>query len=168
MATFPSAVQEEKSVYRIVTGETHPIFGAIPDKGCIPLPDTKTGTFSTDNTDSSGGTLVRGDGTLFTSELIAGVSHIYYNGAVRLVKRIYSDVMLELEYKFPSTVTAQPVKVPPRKYRQQFAESVGSETAVLQEAPFPSGANFLNFGAPVSYDVSESSLNHKIAFTLSV
>lgn len=160
---------EERSVYRIVTGTTHPVFGAIPDTGCIPFPDTKTGTFSTDNTDSSLGKTVLGVGTLFLSELIEGSSHIYFSGAVRLVKRIFSDTLAELEYKFPSTVTAQPVKVPPiNKYRQQYAESIGTEDAVLQEAPFPAGSNFLNGGAPVTYDVSESSTNHKIAFTLSI
>jgi hypothetical protein len=160
---------EEKTVVRIVTGQTHPIFGAIPDKGCIPLPDTKTGTFTTDNSDSSGGTLVRGTGTLFTSELVAGVSHIYNNGALRLVKRIISDTMLELEYKFPASVSAAILSVPKHGYyRQIYAESTGlSQPAVLQEAPFRSGQNFLNGGAPVSYNVYESGSNAEITFTLS-
>lgn len=160
---------EEVEVFRIVTGTTHPIFGAIPDTGCIPFPVTKTGTFSTDNADATAGVTVRGNGTLFTSELISDTSFLYFNGAVRRVKKIISDTLLELYYKFPSSVTAQVVSVPPNgKYRQQYAESIGTEDAVLQEAPFPSGSNFLNGGAPVTYDVSESSTNHKIAFTLSI
>lgn len=161
---------EEKSVYRIVTGQTHPIFGAIPDKGCIPFPDTKTGTFSTDNFDSSGGKIMRGTNTLFTTELIAGTTHVYYNGAVRLVKRVYSDVMAELEYAFPASATAQAVKVPPHgKYRQIYAESTGvNQPAVLQDAPFRPGKSFLNGGAPVAYNVYESGSDAEITFTVSI
>jgi hypothetical protein len=160
---------EEKTVERIVTGQTHPIFGAIPDKGCIPLPDTKTGTFSTDNTDTSGGTLVRGTNTLFLTEVIAGTTHLYFNGAVRLVKRVISDVILELEYKFPASVTSQIVSIPKHGYyRQIYAESSGTnQSAILQEAPFRPGKNFLNGGAPVSYNVFESGSDAEITFTLS-
>lgn len=160
---------EEKTVYRIVTGQTHPIFGAIPDKGCIPFPETKTGTFSTDNLDSSGGKIVTGTGTLFTSELIAGESHVYYNGAVRLVKRVYSDTKAELEYAFPASVTAQAVKVPQHGlYRQIYAESTGAnQSAILQEAPFRPGKAFLNGGAPVAYNVFESGSDAEITFTVS-
>lgn len=160
---------EEKSVDRIVTGHTHPKFGAIPDMGCIPFPDTKTGTFSTDNTDASLGTLVRGSSTLFSSELVAGVSHLYFNGALRLVKRVYKDTMCELEDKFPASVSAQPVKVPPHgKYFQIYAESTGAnQSAILQEAQFKPGSNFLNGGAPVSYNVYESSSDAEITFTVS-
>lgn len=160
---------EEKSVDRIVTGQTHPKFGAIPDIGCIPFPETKTGTFSTDNTDGSGGVIVKGNGTVFTTELIAGVSFLYFNGAVRIVKNVISDTMAELEYKFPSSVTAQLVKVPPHgKYFQIYAESTGTnQPAILQEAPFRPGRNFLNGGAPVSYNVYESSSDAEITFTVS-
>lgn len=162
---------EEKSVYRIVTGQTHPIFGAIPDKGCIPLPDTKTGTISTDNSDSSGGKVIRGSGTAFTTELIAGTSHIYYNGALRIVKRIQSDTLAELEYAFPASVPAGTLlKVPPHgKYRQIYAESTGTnQPAILQEAPFRPSTAFLNGGAPVSYNVYESGSDAEITFTCSI
>lgn len=113
---------------------------------------------------------MRGSGTAFTSELIAGTTHVYYNGAVRLVKRVHSDVLAELEYAFPASVTAQAVKVPPHgKYRQIYAESTGtSQPAVLQDAPFRPGQNFLNGGAPVAYNVYESGSDAEITFTVSI
>lgn len=161
---------EEIEVFRIVTGQTHPIFGAIPDKGCIPFPVTKTGTFSTDNSDAYGGVIMRGIGTLFTQELIAGTSFVYFNGAVRRVKKVVSDVIAELYYKFPASVSGAPVSVPPaNKYRQQYAESTGAnQPAILQEAPFRPGNNFLNGGAPISYNVYESGSDAEITFTLSI
>jgi hypothetical protein len=161
---------EEIATYRIVTGQTHPIFGAIPDVGCIPFPDLKTGTFSTDNSAADAGVIVRGNGTLFTTELIAGTSFLYFNGAVRRVKNIMGDTLLELYYKFPSSVTAQLMKVPPaNKYRQIYAESSGTnQPAVLQEAPFRPGKVFLNGGAPIAYSVYESSGDAEITFTLSI
>lgn len=157
---------EEKAVYRIVTGQTHPIFGAIPDKGCVPIPETKTGTFSTDNSDSTSGKIARGSGTLFTTELIAGASFIYFNGALRLVKKIFSDVMLEFENAFPASVTAQAVKVPQHGYfRQIYAESTGTnQAAILQEAPFRPGKVCLTGGAPLSYNVYESGSDAEITF----
>lgn len=161
---------EEIEVFRIVTGQTHPIFGAIPDKGCIPFPDTKTGTFTTDNSDASGGVTVRGNSTLFSTELIEGSSFLYFNGALRRVKRVISNTMAELFYKFPASVTAQIVAVPPLgKYRQIYAESTGeNQPAILQEAPFRPGNNFLNGGAPVSYNVYESGSDAEITFTVSI
>ena len=123
----------------------------------------------TDNSDASVGKIVRGTDTIFKTELIAGTSHLYFNGALRLVKRVYSDVMAELEDAFPASVTGQPVEVPPHgKYRQIFAESTGTnQAAVLQEAPFRPGNNFLNGGAPVSYNVYESGSDAEITFTVS-
>jgi hypothetical protein len=147
----------EERTYDIITGQTHPILGPIPNVGVIPLPLTKTGTFSTDNADSTAGVLVRGTDTLFTTELFVG-DFIYNNGRIRKIKYIHSDIMLTLEFAFPASLTAQIVAVPPRNtYRMITARSIDISSTgnpKLQESEFPHGSATVNGGSPLTYDVS--------------
>jgi len=147
----------EERTYDIITGQTHPILGVIPNTGVIPLPETKTGTISTDNTDSTAGCIVRGTSTLFTTELFVG-DFLYNSGRIRKIKYIHSDTMLELEYPFPASLSSVAVSVPPRNtYRMITARSIdisATGNPKLQESEFPAGAATVNGGSPLTYDVS--------------
>lgn len=156
----------EVKVERITTGTTHPYLGAIPTKGTIPLPDTLTGTITTDNAGASGGLIVLGSGTLFLTEVYPG-DFIYDNdAAVRKVVAVFSDTMLKLEEKFPASVSAIALKVPKRSYYKAItSRSSGTADAELQEASFVIQSATVTGGSPLAYDASAA--NAEIEFTCS-
>lgn len=167
--------REEFQVHRVVVGNntptTHPTLGTIPVKGSWPLPVTKTGTITTDNSGGApalAGKLVVGSGTLFKSELNEGDYLSDAAGAIRRIKFIYSDIMLELDAKFPSSQSSATVKLVKKNfYRSILAESTGTANATLQEQAFKGGSSkFIDDGAPVSWDVSTAS--SEITFIISV
>lgn len=145
----------EYLVERIVPGTTHPYLGAIPAIGCIPLPITLTGTISTDNAGTSAGKTVLGVGTLFETEVYPG-DFIYRSGALRKVLSVTSNTMLQLEQKFPASLSAVALTVPKKNlYKMITARSThATEAAVLQEAAFATGAATVSGGTPLSYDVT--------------
>jgi len=156
----------EYKVERIVTGTTHPYLGAIPSKGTIPLAETLTGTISTDNAGTSEGLIVVGTGTIFLTELMPG--DFLYDGdaAIRKIRYIFSDTMLELEEKFPADASADPLLRPKNMfYKQIAARSSGTVDAELQESPFELGQTIVTGGSPLAYDCSVA--NTQIEFTCS-
>jgi len=159
-------VNNEVKVERIVTGTTHPYLGAIPAKGTIPLAETQTGTITTDNAGASAGLIVLGSGTIFLTEVYPG-DFIYDNdNSIRKVVAVFSDTMLELEEKFPASVSAIALKVPKRSYYKAItARSSGTVDAELQESPFEVGASVVTGGSPLVYDCSTA--NTQIEFTCS-
>jgi hypothetical protein len=165
------AIHPEKRVDRILVNssgtQTHPYLGDFATKGCIPAGVTKTGTFTTNNADSVlPGIRVIGTGTLFLSELAKG-DHIYNAGCLRRVKRIISDTLLELEFKFPTSLTGQAVVVPPRGYYTMIAaKSTGTADAKLQEVNFAQAEVSITEGAPIAYDVTTA--NAAIEFVCTV
>lgn len=159
-------VNNEVKVERITTGTTHPYLGAIPTKGTIPLPETLTGTITTDNAGTSAGLIVLGSGTIFLTEVYPG-DFIYDNdAAIRKVVAVFSDTMLELEEKFPASVSGIALKVPKRSYYKAItARSSGSADAELQESSFVTGSSTVTGGSPLAYDASAA--NAEIEFTCS-
>ncbi|MGL6268055.1 MAG: hypothetical protein ACRC2O_09010 [Chitinophagaceae bacterium] len=156
----------EVKVERLTTGTTHPYLGAIPTKGTIPLPKTLTGTITTDNAGTSAGLIVIGVGTIFFTEVYPG-DFIYDNdAAVRKVKAVFSNTMLQLEEKFPASVSGIALKVPKRSYYKSItSRSSGTVDAELQEATFAFGSSTVTGGSPLAYDAS--TLNSEIEFTCS-
>ncbi len=169
---------DEVEVYRVAIvagGITHPILGPIPDKGSIPLPVTKDGTITTDNTDSSGGKTVRGTGTLFQSDtgttkagsdFQPGRFLVSSTGLCRRIKSITSDTLLELVNPFPASVSAITCKLVTFKPGMITAKSVGTADAIMQEQDFVVGESFVGGGSPLSYDVSAA--NSQIDFSIHV
>lgn len=159
-------VNNEVKVERITTGTTHPYLGAIPTKGTIPLAETLTGTITTDNAGASAGLIVLGSGTIFLTEVYPG-DFIYDNdNSIRKVVAVFSDTMLELEEKFPASVSAIALKVPKRSYYKAItARSSGTADAELQESPFEVGASVVTGGSPLAYDCTTA--NTQIEFTCS-
>jgi len=159
-------VNNEVKVERITTGTTHPYLGAIPTKGTIPLAETQTGTITTDNAGASAGLIVLGSGTIFLTEVYPG-DFIYDNDtAIRKVVAVFSDTMLELEEKFPASVSALALKVPKRSYYKAItARSSGTVDAELQESSFVIGSSTVTGGSPLAYDASAA--NAEIEFTCS-
>jgi len=154
----PNIANLVNKVERIVTGTTHPYLGAIPSKGTIPLAETLTGTISTDNAGTSEGVIVIGVGTIFLTELAPG--DFLYDGdaAIRKIRYIFSDTMLELEEKFPASVTAIDLMRPKNQYYKEIlATSSGTADAELMEANFPDTAKYVGYGSPLSYDASAGS-----------
>lgn len=154
-------IQEEFQVVLKPGGITHPVLGAFAETGSIPKPVVKTGTIETDNAGATAGVKVLGDGTLFTSELEEGGFLADADGVVRRIKFILSDTMLELNAKFPTSLSAEDVNyIPKNKYKKIFAQSTGTVAATLQEQDFALNATFetpLDGGQgaqPISYDVS--------------
>lgn len=160
--------------FRVVVGNntptTHPVLGTVPVRGSWPLPITKTGTITTDNSGGApalAGKLVKGVGTLFLSELNEGDFLSDNAGAIRRIKFIMSDTMLELDAKFSTSLSASAVYYVKKNYYSAImAESTGTATAVLQEQDFDQYSKYVGGGAPISWDVSTS--NSEIAFTLQV
>ena len=159
-------VNNEVKVERLTTGTTHPYLGAIPTKGTIPLPETLTGTIVTDNTGASDGLIVLGTSTIFLTEVYPG-DFIYDNdAAVRKVKAVISDTMLELEQAFPASLAGIALKVPKRMYYKAItARSSGTADAELQESKFVIGSSVVTGGTPMAYDASAA--NSEIEFTCS-
>jgi len=156
---------------RVVTNTTHNILGAIPTKGCFPLPDTKTGTISSDpsSTGTENKKVVFGTGTIFRSEIFEG-DYIYAADVCRRVQWVTSDTQLILDKPFPSSVSGAALKVVRHgKYKIIRANSTGSADAIYQEAKLEFGqeAKVENIQglAPVSYDASAA--NSELTFELS-
>jgi len=169
----PFALHAEKRVDRFKPGTTHPIFGAIPAIGCIPVlvaANTKTGTFTTNNAAINGyaaGTIVFGTGTLFLTEGLQQGDFLYNAGKVRRIKYVESETRLVLEYAFPANLTDQAVVVPYRnKYEMVIIKSTSSSTDVtaVQECPMAFGELIVTGGSPITYDTTAGSLE----FTCSV
>jgi hypothetical protein len=159
----PNLINNVVKVERIVTGTTHPYLGAIPTKGTIPVAETLTGTITTDNAGSTGGVIVLGTGTLFFTELYVG--DFIYNGdaEIRKIKAIFSDTMLEIEEKFPASLSGAAVKRPKNHYYKTIvATSTGSADAELQEAKLEVDKKFEGMGSPLAYDAS--AVNAEITF----
>lgn len=161
-----NVTNNEFKVERLVTGTTHPYLGSIPTKGTIPIFEVLTGTISTDNSGSSAGLTVLGTGTLFLTELAVG--DFLYDGdaAIRKIRYIFSDTMLELEEKFPASLTDADVNRPKRSfYKQIIARSSGTAASELQESPFEIDAQVTTGGSPLVYDASGAGA--QIEFTCS-
>lgn len=157
---------DETEVYRLAiptTGVTHPILGIFAAKGCVPAPVTKDGTISTDNTDSSGGCVVRGVGTLFTqasaitnnnSDYQIGRFLVNADGVCRRIKAVNSDTIITLVNPFPASLSSSAPKLVINKPAMITAKSVGTVDAIMQEQDFVVGESFVGGGTPLSYDVS--------------
>ncbi len=143
-------------VERIVTGTTHPYLGAIPAIGTIPLLTTLTGTITTDNSGASAGVTVLGSGTIFKTEIFPGDFIYNNNGAIRKVRYVFSDTMLELEEAFPSSVAAIALKKSKLSYYNLvLVENTGAAAGILQEGALAAGSkSFIEGGAPVSYNAT--------------
>jgi hypothetical protein len=158
----------EYLVERIKTGVTHPYLGAIPTTGCIPLPETLTGTISTDNSGGAtagNGKIVLGVGTIFLTEVMPG--DFLYNGtSVRKVRYVFSDTMLEIENAFPSSLTTQALKVPKRNlYKRIQVSCAGTGNSIVQEAHIKIGDIVVTGGTPLAYDAAAA--NAELEFTCS-
>lgn len=152
-------VNNEYLVERIVPGTTHPYLGAIPAIGCIPLPETLTGTISTDNLGTTAGKIVLGVGTIFFTEVLPG-DFIYRAGALRKVKYVFSNTMLEIEQAFPASLSGAALTVPKKNLYKMITSksSHASDAAVLQEAAFAAGESLVSGGTPLSYDTTTGSI----------
>lgn len=147
-------------VERIVTGETHPYLGLIPAVGTIPLLTDLTGTITTDNAGASAGLTVLGSGTIFLTEVFPGDFIYNDDGAIRKVRYVFSDTMLELEEAFPASVSAIALQVSKLSYYNTvLVENTGASDGILQEAGFASGSkSVIEGGAPISYDATGTTL----------
>jgi len=158
---------DEVEVYRLALipgGFIHPFLGTFPQKGTIPLPVTKAGTLSTDNTDSTGGLVVTGVGTGFlqataltnnASDFQKNRFLVDSNGLCRRIKEVNSDNMITLVNPFPASLApGTAVKLVVFKPGMITARSVGTANAIMQEANFVIGESFVGGGSPLSYDVS--------------
>jgi len=146
----------------------HPYLGTFTTVGCFPLGVAKTGTFTTNNgqTQAKNGKMVLGTGTLFTTELEVG-DFLYNAGKLRRIKYIYSDVLAELEFAFPASLTDQNVVVPPRKhYKMITVKSTGTADAIVDEQNFAQGETIVEGGTPISYDVSTTNAGIEITASL--
>jgi len=151
-------IQNDFKVERITTGTTHPYLGAIPAKGTIPLPETLTGTISTDNAGASAGVTVLGVGTIFLTEIYPG-DFIYNNDAeVRKVLYVFSDTMLQLEEKFPASVSGIALKRPKNQYYKEVLVYNTGAIAEVQEAPIGNGERLVLGGSPIAYDGTGSQI----------
>lgn len=157
---------DETEVIRVAiptAGVVHPFWGTFAAKSCIPLPVTKAGTISTDNTDSSGGCVVRGVNTAFLqAEAITNNNSDYQigrflvnpDGVCRRIKDVNSDTMITLVNPFPSSLASSAPKLVTFKPAMITAKSVGTVDAILQEQDFVMGETLVGGGSPLSYDVS--------------
>jgi hypothetical protein len=154
----PNIANLVNKVERIVTGTTHPYLGVIPTKGTIPLAETLTGTITTDNAGTSEGVIVLGTDTIFLTELAPGDFLYDDDAAIRKIRYIFSDTMLELEEKFPASVSGVALKRPKNQYYKEIlATSSGTADAELMEANFPDTSKYVGYGSPLSYDASAGS-----------
>lgn len=179
------ALNAEKETIRIFMNGaiTHPILGALPSQGSLPVPQQGTGSVSTLNNDLTNGTLVTGVGTKFTNDTQTGSKtkftgevcegdYLAINSAGQMIRRIVqvkSDTQLVIESAFPSSLagTNNFYIIKKNQYRMIYAKAVGSANAILQEQTFVAGETFLNGGAPITYDVSagaSSAISFQIDF----
>lgn len=172
MSVRVNSEQQRLRVIAAATPVTHNILGVIPNKGCFPLPDTKTGTITSTPTTTVGTDnkkVVFGTGTLFRTEVFEG-DYIYAADVCRKVLYVTSDTQLILEAPLPANIAAVAFKVVRAgKYKIIGASATGSANAIYQEATLEAGqvatvANEMGL-APVSYDVSAA--NSEITFELS-
>jgi len=164
------ALNAEKETYRIYMNGaiTHPILGALPSQGSLPVPQQGTGTVNSINNDLTNGTLVIGTNTLFLNDTQIGSKtkftgqvepgdYLAINSAGQMIRRItkvFSNTRLEIEAAFPSSVNGNFYIIKKNQWKMIYAKSVGSANAILSEQTFVSGETFLNGGAPVTYDVT--------------
>lgn len=168
MSLNQGLINNEYLVERIKTGVTHPYLGSIPTTGCIPLPETLTGTITTNNAGgptAGDGKIVIGSGTIFLTEVAPG-DFIYNGTSVRKVRYVFSDTMLEIENAFPSSLTTQALKVPKRMlYKRIQVSCAGSANSIVQEAALKIGDIIVTGGTPLAYDAAAA--NSELEFTCS-
>lgn len=157
----------ETHTFRVQTGGAYNIIGAygqmvsgssFPTKGAIPIPTGKSGTII------STGKRVRGTGTLFTRELVAG-DFLYHKEVVRRIDFIESDTMLTLTQAFPTDIASAeiPLLCPQQQYTSIYAKNTAtSGDAKIQESPITPSNTFLNQGSPVSYDATAGELEFTV------
>ena len=165
---------DEKGVYRARTGAAF-VFpdaegnlvqgngsgsGVFPLIGTIPMAKQGAGLITTD------GVNVLGDDDVnFETDGVKQGDFLYNGGAgvaaVRKIVSVLDSKRLILEGAFPADLTDSPVLV---CGRQDFKLIVVDNThedadAIIQEAAFSSGKNFLNGGAPIAYNATSSQLD---------
>lgn len=156
----------EKETFRAVTGASANFpqgdgtieVGTFPAKGTIPIAKEPGGTIISE------GLYVRGTDTTFMTSVKKG-DFIYDEDVLREVANVLSDILLELKQEFPTDISvAIDLKVcSPQDIKAIYAHSThGSDSSILQEAPFRPGSTFLNGGAPISYDATAG----EISFTV--
>lgn len=152
------AIHQEELEYRIfTTGKNHPETGVlIPDKGTIPLAQTKSGTFLSDDK------VVRGFSSSFESEFdrnryLYSASH----SVIRRIDYITDDNLMFLTASFPSNLASTNLVQTPNhrsKYKLVIVRNTGTVDAIVQEqllAPGKIIVKEFDFGvAPISYDAS--------------
>ena len=163
-----TVAHDERGVYRAVTGQTSHFPKAdgtldtfqFPQRGTVPMARTFPGTIESD------GKYVRGTDTEFTKGIKVG-DYLYDDAAaVRMIRHIISDTLLELDDGFPVDVNGIDVLVCERQtFKMIIAESTGTGEAILQEAIFPVGSRVVHGGAPIAYDATSS--NGQICFSVS-
>lgn len=173
--------QLEKQTFQLVIGNNtptvHPVLGTFPAVGCIPLPiEPAAQTVTSDNAGTTAGLILIGTGTNWLDGTIVSDSSdkveqgdfiANADGVLRRVLHVLSNTMLELEAKFPASLSATPLRIVRKNfYRSILAASTGTADAELNEQTFAVGGNMFDEGAPVSYDVSAA--DSEITFTLSV
>lgn len=160
---------DERGTYRAVTGvmSTFPQADGtiartvLPPVGTVPIARQFAGTIT------STGVMVRGTGTSFFSDGLKVGDYIYDGvSALRMIKAIISEDLLELEAAFPSDLSGDDLRVCERQTFKMISwVNVGTGICILQEVLLGVGERGLNGGAPVAYDASAS--NGQIAFTVS-
>ena len=175
------AINPETQSYRIAMvpgGITHPVLGALPDIGSLPVPLAGTGTVTTNNTDPTGGTFVTGVGTTFKNdpngpgpgkihgEIFPG-DYLAVNSAgqfLRRITKVLSDTQLVIEAKFPSSLSGNFYIVRKNPYKMIAARGIGSVASQLQEQSFATNETFSNGGSPVTYNCQNT--NNAINFQI--
>ena len=163
-----SYTRRETATYRMVTGQSSNFpqgdgtidTDTFPAAGSVPVARTFTGTIS------SNGTKVVGSGTAFITEGIKVGDYIYVaaQNAVRRIKAIIHDTMLDLDQGFPSNISGVAVLVCESQiYKRILWENTGTAAASIQETIISVGAKGFNEGTPVAYDASAS--NAQLEFT---
>lgn len=140
----------------ITKGDGTPSGGQFPIKGTIPVAVTKTGLIS--STDVN----VRGDDDVnFETSQIRANDYLYDGNVVRRIKAILSPTMLILWQAFPDDLEDVPLRYCERQFfrKIRIKNTHSSADATLQEAPFASGDEFENTGAPIAYDATDAELS---------
>lgn len=127
--------------------------------GRLPAEVTKTGTISHDDTT----TLVRGDGTLFLSELKEGM-WIFANSVLRKITHIESDTRLRVTSTFGTTLTDEDLKTcESAAYRYVRIENVHASAAATVLGQSVAAGKHVEFREPAGveplyYDGTSSTL----------
>lgn len=136
---------------------------SFPVKGTVPIAKVLPGTIE------STGVMVRGTDTTFLSGGKMKVGDFIYDGdaAVRCIKHIIHDELLELTQAFPSDISTAEDNCLVCE-RQAFKQIIYSCThadnaAELQEAPLAVGDRAFNEGEPIAYDATGSEISFAVS-----